>query len=229
MAIIKLGGGITDAQGSVGGLTFQKGRSGHIIRNKPSFVNRNTALQGSRRAILNRLQGYWIGLSDANRASWELARSFTPILQNNISGRFINAREYFIRQNYYRLAYNLSIKSAFIPTPYTTAPRAVTVARFGAIFSVDVEPNLGFISHTLILYLSRSVQPTLNNPGSRLRLIPVVTGISDPYDITSVYEAIFGIVPNADDTIFIKWAIAEKATGVIGMFTQEKQTVRLIT
>lgn len=73
MAKIKFGMMMTDARGKLGGQVFSKNRAGAYVRTKVTPVNPRTTFQQVSRSILGTLSTGWSALTDAQRASFNLA------------------------------------------------------------------------------------------------------------------------------------------------------------
>lgn len=71
MAVIMLGGGVTDIRGSIGGSTFSRSKAGNYIRSRKKPVNPRSNLQGERRAAASQLSREWgKTLTEAQRSAW---------------------------------------------------------------------------------------------------------------------------------------------------------------
>ena len=75
----------------------------------------------------------------------------------------------------------------------------------------------------IILSLTVVFAPSVNNPGSRYKLINFVTNDTNGFDITAPYIDIFGRIPQADDTLFMKYTNASKLSGLPFPFKFEKK------
>lgn len=71
MALIKFGGGVVQASGSIGGNVHARNRFGNYIRPRTKPVNPNSIEQGNVRESLSFLAEFWhSGLSAAQRIAW---------------------------------------------------------------------------------------------------------------------------------------------------------------
>lgn len=71
MALILLGGGVTDIRGSIAGTTFSRSMAGNYARARTKPVNPRSNLQNVRRAVLSQLSRYWSKtLTEAQRQAW---------------------------------------------------------------------------------------------------------------------------------------------------------------
>lgn len=70
MALLKLGGGISELRGSIGGTVFARNRSGAYARNRTKPVDPCSSRQVSVRAIMTMMYGMWALLTAAQRTAW---------------------------------------------------------------------------------------------------------------------------------------------------------------
>jgi len=89
MPIIRLGGGVLDARGSVGGQTIRKGRSGHLLQSRRGPLKRKSNRQARSHSIFQRLTQYWSNnLTQAQRDQWK--RYADAILRKNRLGQSVH-------------------------------------------------------------------------------------------------------------------------------------------
>lgn len=128
MALIKLGGGVADVRGSIGGTVFSRNRYGAYARNRTIPVNPNTAPQQKIRSIISQCRYAWFTtLTEAQRTAWGVYAENVSVL--NRLGESINLTGYnmFCRTNL-ALTYN---DEAFIedaPTEFSLAEQDETFA-----------------------------------------------------------------------------------------------------
>jgi len=71
MAIILLGGGVTDIRGSIGGTTFARNAGGSYARNKTKPVNPRSTLQNKVRSVTAMFSKRWAEtLTEVQRTGW---------------------------------------------------------------------------------------------------------------------------------------------------------------
>lgn len=70
MARIVYGGIITELTGSIGGFTFQRNRSGTIVRLRPTGQKKVSDIQTEKQALHTTILANWQGLSLANKTLW---------------------------------------------------------------------------------------------------------------------------------------------------------------
>lgn len=100
MALIKFGGGVVDARGSIAGNVFSRNRYGNYMRARTAPVNPNTSRQSAIRAIIADVTERWNGtLTAANRDSWGTFAANVPA--TNKLGEVINLSGFnqFVKSN----------------------------------------------------------------------------------------------------------------------------------
>jgi hypothetical protein len=69
--LVRYGGGITDARGSIGGQTHSRNRYGAYVRARTTPINPNSTRQSAIRAVVADVSAYWSDtLTIAQRAAW---------------------------------------------------------------------------------------------------------------------------------------------------------------
>lgn len=71
MAIIKFGGGITDARGSLAGNTFTRSRAGSVVRQRVAPIQPNTPQQSAMRAMLASAVAEYASGTAAEIQAWQ--------------------------------------------------------------------------------------------------------------------------------------------------------------
>jgi hypothetical protein len=111
--LIKYGGGIVDARGSMAGNVFSRNRYGAYVRARTTPVNPQSGRQSAIRAIVSLVSAAWLGtLSQANRDAWGVFASNVPA--TNKLGEVINLSGFnqFVRSNVANLNVGGSLISA---------------------------------------------------------------------------------------------------------------------
>lgn len=225
MARITTSALISDIRGKVGGVVFQGGQSGLIVRNKSIPVNRRTLAQTQSKKDLFNIQQEWRALTDSQRDDWNLFAATYPVLQKFSTTKTINGQQYFIKYNDYRVRYNLGI----LQDPDFTLPsfNAVDVNIFNfnnnmfCLINRRIDPNEEFV----VLFLSFETTNSVTNAGNRRKMIVFPTNFFNNYIITNQYNAIFGRLPDVGTELFYKVAIFSKRTAYWTSFTEGKLTV----
>lgn len=100
MALVKYGGGIIQASGSIAGTTHARNRFGNYIRARTKPVNPNSVLQGNIRDSLSYLTNQWGAiLSAGQRVAW--ATYAAAISMKNRLGEtvYLTGFNHFVRSN----------------------------------------------------------------------------------------------------------------------------------
>jgi hypothetical protein len=71
MARVTYGPEVTEYAGSIGGVTFQKNRSGNIARLRPNPTVNPTSLQAGYQTNMSKLVAYWPTLSQDDKDDWD--------------------------------------------------------------------------------------------------------------------------------------------------------------
>ena len=71
MARVTYGSGITEYNGSIGGITYQKNASGNIAKLRSNFVVNPTSLQATYQNRLSYLVAYWQTLTTVQQDGWD--------------------------------------------------------------------------------------------------------------------------------------------------------------
>ncbi len=158
MPIIRLGGGVQDARGSLGGQTVRKGRSGHLLQSRRGPVNKQSARQSKSRTIFRQLTQYWSKtLSNVQRASWKIYGD--AIDTENRLGQSVHLTGF-----HHFIAYN-SLRLQFGDPIVNDGPTVLTLP--------GQDPTAGsqinFVTQQLITFFDES-QPWVADDNGRLYL-----------------------------------------------------------
>lgn len=218
MALIKTSSLISNIRGKVQASIFQGSLAGLTLRSLSGRVNKNTLRQNKTRNFTFKLQQEWRILTEAERNLWLQFTNFNPILQKRSNELFINAQQNFIKFNSYRLEYDLNILKTPQFTKCEILPIDLTISSNGANILATADRQLVENNEFIILFLTIPFIPTINNPGSRLKLIKFTTTNNTTFDVTTPYRDIFGSIPQPGQKIFFKFSNADKFSGIIFPF-----------
>jgi hypothetical protein len=101
MAIIKFGGGITDARGSLAGNTFTRSRAGSVVRQRVAPIQPNSMSQSRQRQLLASAVAVYTSFTTAQVAAWQaladqitktnkLGDTYTPSAIQTFIGYYID-------------------------------------------------------------------------------------------------------------------------------------------
>lgn len=184
MANIVMSALVAQASGSVGGVTFSRGRGGAIARARVKPINPRSVLQSTRRANAAHLAKYWSNdLTQQQRDDWEAYSAGTN--WNNKLGQSIeiNGNAAFLRHNTLTIISGVSIRPA--------APLAMGHAG-GVPFTFSAENDTGNIQmdlptgsfdkdteyHQLLLFMGLPTQPGQLTAPKGFRYLGIVYGNS---------------------------------------------------
>ena len=222
MAIIQPSGLISSIRGKVAGAVFQLSRSGNILKSLTIPVNRRTQTQiKTRNNTFNILQT-WTSLTATQRTIWDAYVQYNPILQKNGLKLHITGQQAFIKFNSYRLEYDLPLLIAPIFNKCDLTPITLTLTPTIPGISITADRPLISAEEFIVLFLTVRFPNSVNNPGSRFKIIKFTTTDTDTFDITAAYVAIFGRIPLPGDTIFMKFTNVSKLSGLPFPFKTEK-------
>lgn len=224
MARIQLSSIISDIRGKIKGSVFQRTSGGLIIRSQTTPINKNSIRQTKTRNFTFILQQEWRLLSLAQRQTWLQFTNFNPIHQINNTKLFINAQQAFIKLNSYRLEYGFNIITSPTFSKCEITPVDVTMQLAGVNLFIKVDRVMISQFEFLIIFLTVNLPLTINNPGSRLKLIKFTTTDSDTFNIKNEYTAIFGALPQPGTKVFFKFSNADKTSGILFPF-KTKSTI----
>jgi len=214
MARVKPSALISDVRGKIGGSVFQRFQSGLVVRTKCAAVNKRSALQIISRNIASLTASAWLQLSSADREQWVNYVQYNPIAQRNNREVFVSGQQAFLKFNSYRLHYSLPILTVPEFNKCDLDPVVLTLSRVGINLRVSSDRPLVANDEFIVLFLTVRMSSAINNPGNRYKLIKLVTTNDVNFTITSEYEAIFGIIPEIGNTLFMKYTNVNKLSGL---------------
>jgi hypothetical protein len=100
MALVKLGGGITDIVGSIGGITYARNRYGIYQRSRVKGVNPNSDRQSAIRSIVADVAAFWSDtLTIAQRAAWAVFGAAVPAKNKLGETIYLTGFNQFVKSN----------------------------------------------------------------------------------------------------------------------------------
>jgi len=203
MALIKFGGGVLDARGSIGGQVFSKNRFGNYIRARTTPVNPASQRQSTMRAIISSLAAAWSAtLSAAQRAAWEVYAA--SIVVSNKLGEQVTLTGFnqFIRSNSFNLQNGGSIIAdgpTTLTLPGEDTEFAVVVDEANQELTVTFDDGLDWIDQDgafMGVYVSKP-----QSAGS--------TFITGPWKLAGTIAGDSVTAPTTPATIACPWSVAE--------------------
>jgi len=225
MAIVIPSGLISEIRGKVGGSIFQRSKAGIILRKNTIPVNKRSNLQNTARSISANVLQAWFGLSNAQRIIWDRFKQYLPVQQKNFNTLFLTAQQTFIKFNSYRLHYSLPILETPKFNKCAVSPITLSITSNGVAITLVTSRTMVPANEFIVLFMTIVFPSSVNNPGSRYKLIKFETTATDTYNITALYTAIFGQVPAAGTVVFVKYTNVSKLSGYPFPFSFEKITL----
>lgn len=175
---------ITQASGSVGGMTYSRNKGGMYIRARAIPTNPNTALQQAVRNAVTQLSNFWVDtLTAAQRTSWELYADNVPVINRLGDSVLIPALSHYVRSNTPRLQNGLprvdTAPSTFDLGPFTDPTFAVEPLT--DLISVTFDNTDDWANEddsAMIIYASAPQNPTINYWKGPYRLAGKIDGDS---------------------------------------------------
>ena len=98
--LVKFGGGILDARGSVGGNVYSRNRYGNYVRSRTAPVNPSSARQQLVRSIMSSLVSHWSEtLTAAQRTAWATYADSINMVNKLGESITLSAFNHYIRSN----------------------------------------------------------------------------------------------------------------------------------
>lgn len=169
MALIKLGGGVSDIRGSIGGTVFSKNRYGSYTRNRTIPVNPGSSLQTKIRACASVLRDIWINdLTAKQREGWATYASNVQV-QNRLGESItLTGWNMFYRTGANQIYNDLTV-SVDAPITFSLAEQdptvAVTASEATQLVSVAFDTDLPWVSEDdayMEVYIGRPQNGTIN-------------------------------------------------------------------
>jgi hypothetical protein len=226
MARVTYGAAITELQGSIGGITFQRNASGSIARLRPKKPLVSNARQIARQVPLSQLLGIWQSLTQGDIDDWnDLAAAHDHV---NAWGetKTLSGFQWF-------MSYNLNlhtIGAAYVDTPAAyaapTQPNPITCTATDAQFRASFGAAQATGGDKVLLYASPPIQQFSLKNRRLNRLLGVVNGGSITYfDLMDLYEAVFNLdwedfFYTANATIIVRIRFQKGSSGYLSHFTE---------
>lgn len=159
---------VTDASGSVGGLTWSRNRGGQYVRARVVPTNPNTSFQAAVRGFVSQLASLWVNtLTVAQRAAWD-AYAINVSTQNRLGDDItVTGLNMYVRTNVPALQ-ALFARQDDAPTIFDlgdyTIPAIVaseTLQQVAVVFT-DTDDWVDEDDAGMLVYVSRPKNPSVN-------------------------------------------------------------------
>ena len=213
MALIKFGGGVAAASGSVGGTTFSHNAGGPYMRVRRVPTNPASTFQTILRGYVAQLTALWATLTQAQRDGWA-AYSVNVLLPNPLGDqREIGALPHYVRSNVSRLQAGLDRQD--------TAPAIFTLGEF-------TQPSITSITAPTALSLAfDNTDDWADETGSALLVYgargynPTINYFKGPYRYADSVDGLTGTPPTSPAAIVMPFALqADQKSFIMGRVTR---------
>jgi len=184
--LVKYGGGIVGASGSIAGDTHARNRFGNYVRARTKPINPKSPRQMAARILWMMLAEQWreSPMTPAIREAWETYAS--SVNWNNALGEVVKLTGYnhFLRSNAARLAAGLEMVTAGPPDlglPNADPDFVVSASVAAAKLSVVFDESLDWVNEdeaAMVIYMGRPQNPSRNFFASPYRLAGAILGDS---------------------------------------------------
>lgn len=169
MALIKYGGGIIQASGSLAGNTYARNRSGNYMRARTKPTNPATENQQAIRSAMTQMVGRWSGtLTVAQRTAWALYAASVSMLNRIGETILLTGFNHFIRSAALRSYVGASIVDdgpTEFTLPETDATLAVSISAAAQMLSVIFDTGLAWVDEDdahMAIFMGQPQSPTIN-------------------------------------------------------------------
>lgn len=210
----------SQASGSVGGLTFSRGKGGNYTRARAIPTNRNSAGQIAQRAKFQFFTQAWSQLSAAERNAWNSAANLPEWKVKNTLGDMISLSG---KALYMKLNLNLAmIGTTVINTPPAFISKPAVTDLSLDITSESFEVTFNADSDTYNTYLIWATPPMgmgVSYNANLFRFLKAVTTTS-PAECFTEYQALFGGTPVNYQQAFCRVYIMDNRYGIQGPWAE---------
>ena len=203
MARIVYSGLVTHISGSVGGSTFQRNGYGFSIKNKPLISKPLSREQMLRQSLLAQVVSSWNNLQNSDRSTWNAFAASYPQYANHNNNSRLNGYNLYSKINFF----NLLSGNTFMNSPSMVwySPDALTPSLYiwhGSFF-IQTEFATSEGNYIVLYFISRIQRSGTNFIGTKTRLLFSDFSNTNSFNITSLYNNLFGSVPIAGDRLFL--------------------------
>jgi len=184
--LVKYGGGVIGASGSIAGNVAARNRFGNYMRAKTKPINPRSSRQSAARSVMQRLAEYWrlTTMTQAERDAWETYAA--AVNWQNALGEVVHLTGFqmFMRSNARRLACSATIVEAGPTTlslPGADPTLAITGTASDQLLSVVFDNTLDWAGETgsyLAIYMGQPKCTTRNFFGGPWRFADVIAGVT---------------------------------------------------
>lgn len=169
MALVILGGGVAEARGSVGGITFSRNRGGAYMRNRTVPTDPGTVQQQAIRTYMATLANLWVNyLTAAQRALWDAYADAVHLPNALGQARNVGGIGMYCRSNVPNLQWGhtrIDDAPIIFDTGEYTAPAIASITAATDVLSLTFQAEDAWAGETdsaMLVYVSRPMNATRN-------------------------------------------------------------------
>lgn len=194
MALILLGGNVSEIRGSIGSHTYSRNRFGAYIRSRTVPTNPSTPAQSAIRTIMAQVVAAWHNLEQIDRDEWGDYAASIPWTNKLGQQVYLSGQNHFVRYNVARLAMYPMLSEGkqaawgvtdTAPDPGVLPPQqlidAATFTVATEAFSLDASQLgnwAGSDAGYALIYAGRCISPSRPYYGGPYALVDVLEGVA---------------------------------------------------
>ena len=218
MARVKLSPILTQASGSVGGITLQRNKFGMTMRQKSMPTNPCSSAQYVIRQHMITIQAAWQNLTDAQRLQWNRFLDFSGQTIKHDKSVRLSGHALYLKYQLYRLLTGYSLLTTITYVPMPAVPLIQEMTLDAGVWEIEFSSA---VDYSDFFFLFSITTPRYENrvfSKRGLRFMKVTPADSQWFEIQVPYIATFGVLPAVPHFVHysIKWfsALAPVYTGV---------------
>lgn len=204
---------LTQASGSIGGLTASRNKGGMYLRARATPTNPSSSFQQAVRAYMAALTSLWVDtLTAAQREAWKIYADAVPLIDSLGEPRAIPPLAHYVRSNVPRLQAGLArvddAPTVFDLSPFSlpgitsiTASTGIAIVTFSSSDAWASE-----VGSALLVLGSRGMNPTINYFKGPFRYAGKVAGAGTPPTSPQNITMPFGLA--ADQVAFLQFSVS---------------------
>jgi hypothetical protein len=216
---------VTELQGSIGGVTFQRNSSGTIARLKPNMPMNPSPAQAARQNMLAQLVSTWPTLSDADKLTWQALAVAHPHTTPWGDSKTLNGYQWYLSCNLNLMTVGDPVRSTAPGWTSVPALPAFSLTATLAHLRLQFTPDHDFSGYWAMIYAT----PPLRQSSIKLRrsnfLIFFWNGAYPGwFDIETWYDPFFNVTwadlfNDSNCTIMVRMTVIQELTGLMSPFT----------
>jgi hypothetical protein len=209
-----------ELKGSVGGLTFQNNKSGHIVRQRPQVKKSSTFKQQRAHASHAGLLEQWQSLTSGQKDAWNTFATTYPKTNKFGEDKTLTGSNFFLSCNYMRLAISQSLLSDPPEHLLPGEPPTFNILLEQNKIEVERTGAINYTNDALIYWISLPTRRQTTSINQIRKWVAIVgSEPGNPYDLTDAWEEATGLVWNPtvnfpNSNIFVCVQTVRKASGI---------------